>query len=351
VTPIRLPSLEIAESEKRQLSEADVHATLFELDMISLGYPPRTSSQAEGDYFIEQRRLAVRRLKSAHATGRYDGLYLIGNSPVVLCEIKRYEALDAPKDFERAKRQLTEYARSEDFSAPPPYLVLYCGKPERNRFFRLKTLADPSLLGELEYEEFEEIWAWERIKDFQLRGEFAQEIVSADRLREILLYHLERIEDSLRVQVNQAIQVVKADKPPPLVGDFARWLLERPVALGRMKLLYQRKVAEVGGEREAQVAGEMVTQAALNYLNKVFFLNLCEEKHLPGFYRIMREFLPRSRAETTSSTVAVFLGLLRRRIADTTATWDPEDEKVLSLVAGGARPGDPVNCDRTEQLA
>ena len=95
-----------------------------------------------------------------------------------------------------------------------------------------------------------------------------------------------------------------------------------------MRRLYQRKVAEVGSERETQVAGEMVTQAALNYLNKVFFLNLCEEKHLPGFYRIMREFLPRSRAETTSSTVAVFLGLLRRRIKDTTATWDPEDEQV-----------------------
>jgi hypothetical protein len=80
--------------------------------MTTLGYPPRSSRQADGEYFVEQRTLAVRRLKSGRATGRYDGLYLIGNSPVVLCELKRYEALEAPAEWERAKRQLVEYAGS-----------------------------------------------------------------------------------------------------------------------------------------------------------------------------------------------------------------------------------------------
>jgi hypothetical protein len=292
--------------------------------MTALGYPPRTSSQADGEYFVEQRTLALRRLQSRRETGRYDGLYLRGNAPLVLCELKRYGTLDAPAEFARAKAQLIAYARSADFSSPPPFLVLYAGKPERNRFFVRKTLADDTLAGQAEYEELDEIWSWERVRAFGARGEFALETVDAERLREILLYHLDQIEDSLRAQVAQAIQVVRGKHT--LLGDFGRWLLERPQAVERMRLLYERKVAEVGSEREARIAGELVTQAALNYLNKVFFLSLVEDRHLPGFYRIMREFLPRSRAETTSSAVAVFLGLLRRRIKDSAATWDPEDE-------------------------
>src|SRR3990170_7639668 len=162
MTPLRLPSFDLPEDEKRRLSEADVHSTLFEPDMQTLGYPPRTSSQADGEYFLEQRTLAVRRLRSQRATGRYDGLYLIGNAPVVLCEIKRYDALDAPAAFEEAKRQLVAYARSEDFKAAPPFLFLYCGKPARNCFFRAKTVADGTLLDQVEYEELPEPWEGER---------------------------------------------------------------------------------------------------------------------------------------------------------------------------------------------
>ncbi|HVM16076.1 MAG TPA: N-6 DNA methylase [Gaiellaceae bacterium] len=326
MTAIRLPSFDVSEEEKRRFSEAEVHSSLFEPDMLALGYPARTTTHAAGEYFQEQRTLALRRLKSGCATGRYDGLYLIGNSPVVLCEIKRYGAIDAPADFERAKRQLVDYARSEDFAEPPPFLVLYCGKPERTRFFVRKTIADPSLLGTVEYEELPEIWEWWRVKQFQARGEFALEVVDRERLREILLYHLDRIEDGLRSQVNQAIQVVKGS--PGLIGGFGQWLQKRPEALERMRALYDRKVAEVGRDSEQKVAGEMVTQAALNYLNKVFFLSLCEDRHLPGFYKIMREFLPRAKAETTPETAAAFLGLLRRRIKDATAAWDPQEETV-----------------------
>ncbi len=187
-------------------------------------------------------------------------------------------------------------------------------------------MADPSFLGALEYDEYDEIWSWSRVKEFQLRGEFALERVTRERLREILLHHLDRIEDDVRPQVGQAIQVVKSESPPALVGGLGRWLLERPEALRRMRLLYQRKVAEVRKGTEAEVEAELVTQAALNYLNKVFFLSLCEDRHLAGFYRIMREFLPRAKSETSPTTAAVFLGLLRRRIHDTARTWDPEDE-------------------------
>jgi hypothetical protein len=332
MNPLRLPSLDVPEHEKRSFTEADVHAKLFEPDMAELGYPGRAVTQAQGEYFLEQRSLAMRRLKTGRERGAYDGLYLIGNAPVLLCELKRYEALDSPASFEKAKRQLIDYARSEDFEVPPPFLVLYCGNPSRNRFLRLKTVADDSLLGEIEYEELDEIWRWDRVKEFHLRGAFALEAVTRERLREILLHHLDRIEDDLRIQVTQAVRLVRSDEPPQLVGEFARWLLDRPVALRRMRLLYERKVAEVGRENEAQVAGEMVTQAALNYLNKVFFLSLCEDRHLPGFYRIMREFLPRSRSETSPTTAAVFLALLRRRVFDTAGDWDPDEEQVYKVL-------------------
>jgi methylase of polypeptide subunit release factors len=188
-------------------------------------------------------------------------------------------------------------------------------------------VADGTLIGEVEYELLgTEVWSWERIKEVQLRGAFAEEVVTRDRLREILLYHLDRIEDSIRTQVNQAIQIVSSDDAPALLSPFGRWLFDRPQAKAKMRALYERKVAETGKTRADQVAAEMVTQAALNYLNKVFFLNLCEDRHLPGFYRIMREFLPTSRSETSPATAAVFLGLLRRRIRDAAGTWDPEDE-------------------------
>jgi hypothetical protein len=317
----------VPEAQKRAFSEAEIHSTLFEPDLRALGYPPRESSQAAGEYFREQQTLALRRLRSRRATGRYDGLYLIGNAPVVLCEIKRYEALDAPAEFERAKGQLIDYARSEDFAEPPPFLILYCGKPERNRLFLRKTVADPLLLGEVEYEELDEIWSWERVKGFQLRGEFAEEVVDRDRLLEILLHHLDGIEDDLRGDVLHAVEIASREEPPPLLTDFGRWLLERPEALRRVRELYERKVAEVGSASERQVAEEIVTQAALNYLNKVFFLNLCEDRNLPGFYRILREFLPSARATTTPTTGAVFMGLLRRRLLDTSGALSEDDER------------------------
>jgi hypothetical protein len=323
---VRLPSLEISESEKRRLSEADVHSTLFDPDMVALGYPPRGSKQADGEHFVEQRTLAVRRLRSQRSTGRYDGLYLIGNSPLVLCEVKRYDALDSERAFAEAKAQLVAYARSEDFKVAPPFLVLYCGKASRNRFFRLKTVSEASLLDEEPYEELLEPWSWERIKAFHLRGEFAEEVVTAERLREILLHHLGRIESDIRSDAHHLAEVVAKPELPFSLTSFGRWLVERPEALQRARHLYERKVAEIGRAGDA-VVEEIVTQAALSHLNKVFFLNLCEDRHLPGFYRIMREFLPSAKADTSSATAVVFLGLLRRRLRDSTGSWDRDEER------------------------
>ncbi len=326
----RPPSLDVPEHVKQAFTEAEVHSKLFELDMVSLGYPSRTRTQADGDHFQEQGRLALRRLRSRddrQARGFYDGLYLVGNAPVVLCELKRYDALDSQAALERAVAQLKGYAISEDFAAPPPFLLLYNGRSDRTRFFRLKTMAEGTLLDESGYEELAEPWAWDRVKAFQQRGRFAEEVVDARRLLEILLEHLDRIEDDLRADVAHAVRLVISSEPEKeLLTAFGQDLLKRPLVFQRMRQLYERKVAEIGRDRNETVAEEMVTQAALNYLNKVFFLNLCEERNLEGFYRIMREFLPSTRADTTATTAAVFLALLRRRLHDTTGSWSPQDE-------------------------
>lgn len=94
----------------------------------------------------------------------------------------------------------------------------------------------------------------------------------------------------------------------------------------------------------------MVTQAALNYLNKVFFLNLCEERNLEGFYRIMREFLPSTKADTTATTakpselVSVeFDGSAHEKAMDLALAdphWSPDVLEVAArrAVAAWARP-------------
>ena len=329
------PSLAIPESEKQAYTEAEVHSKLFEMDMVALGYPRRTNSQADGEWFQEQRTLAVRRLKSNHARGHHDGLYLIGNAPVVLCELKRYDALDTPTAIEKAKRQLIEYALSEDFKVAPPFLLLYCGRPDRTTFWMRKTMADATLIDEQAYEELgQEIWSWDRVQEFHLKGAFAKEEVGADRLLDILLHHLDKIEDDLRKDVAQAVRIIGSQEPPGIVSDFGRWLLENKEVRRGMEQLYERKLAEVPKASEKAVAEEMVTQAALNYLNKVFFLNLCEERNLSGFYRILREFLPETRSATTPTTAAVFLGLLRKKIRDATSDWDATEETAYRELRG-----------------
>jgi hypothetical protein len=329
MTSVRLPSLVVPEVEKRSYTEADVHSKLFESDMRAMGYPRRENKQSDGEYFLEQRALAVRRLKSRvdrSQRGHYDGLYLVGNAPVVLCEIKRYDALDSPRQLEQAVVQLQEYARSDDFDVPPPFLVLYSGRADRTHFFRRRAAPDGPRLDSVEYEQLDEIWDWDRVRAAHVTGVFAEEVVSRERLKGILLHHLNEIEDDLRADVSHAVTIVSASSVPTMLSPFGRWLVDNRIALERMRHLYERKVAEIGSAAPRQVVEEMVTQAALNYLNKVFFLALCEDRNLPGFYRIMREFLPTTKSFTTPATATVFLGLLRRKLKDSTEAWSDDEE-------------------------
>ncbi len=50
---LRFPSLEISDEEKRRFTEADVHSKLLEADLAALGYPSRTHTQADGEYFLK----------------------------------------------------------------------------------------------------------------------------------------------------------------------------------------------------------------------------------------------------------------------------------------------------------
>ncbi|MBA2536872.1 MAG: hypothetical protein H0V20_05475 [Actinobacteria bacterium] len=82
-------------------------------------------------------------------------------------------------------------------------MLLYCGKPERTRFFRLKTVVDPSLLGEVEYEELPEPWTWDPVKSYHLRGESV--VRRVETIVEALKSDLEADVQSLRDEIDDLI--------------------------------------------------------------------------------------------------------------------------------------------------
>ncbi|MGH2499018.1 MAG: Eco57I restriction-modification methylase domain-containing protein [Solirubrobacteraceae bacterium] len=240
---------------------------------------------------------------------------------MLLCELKLYEGFDRIADAARAEQQLLAYAESEDFETLPPFLLLYDGRPEEARFYRRRDGA-----AGYSYERLPEMWHWARIKDAQVRGSFATEVVDRGRLLQILLFHLDRIEDDVRADVAHAVRAVVPTERPAMLSDFGRWLWNNPTALEDMRRLRERKLAELPRDDESLLTEELVTQAAVNYLLKVFFLALCEERNLPGFYRVLREFLPETRAITSPTTATVFLALLRRKLRDATSGWGEAEQ-------------------------
>ncbi|MDQ3759064.1 MAG: hypothetical protein M3331_03870, partial [Actinomycetota bacterium] len=79
-------------------------------------------------------------------------------------------------------------------------------------------MADSTLGDQLDYEELPEIWDWAQIRNAHVKGSFAQEVVDAIRLREILLHHLGQIEDDLRAPVKAAVEFVASEKEPPILA-------------------------------------------------------------------------------------------------------------------------------------
>ena len=187
-----------------------------------------------------------------------------------------------PADLERAKQQLIEYAGSEDFAARRRSLSSTAASPTRNRFFRRKTVADRSLLGrgrvrgargDLDAGSGSRVSAPRRVRAKRS---------TPDRLLEILLHHLDRIEDDMRprcaARASRSSPVQAAADPDPRSGGGSIDAT-RGSSSGCGSSTSARSPRSEDRRRSSE---EIVTQAALNYLNKVFFLNLCEDRHLPG---------------------------------------------------------------------
>ena len=77
-------------------------------------------------------------------TGRYDGLYLSGGYPYVVLEVKKYAHDLADDDIAQAR----DYATSDSFDKPVPFIVVSNGR--EHRFLKVTTTISPED-GKLEY--------------------------------------------------------------------------------------------------------------------------------------------------------------------------------------------------------
>lgn len=293
---------------KGRLNEDNTRDKLFHPRMRALGYP-RAGDLGATQY--DQQGHVGR--------GRFDGCYLLDGRPVVLVELKREGLLADPQQLARARAQVHGYALSGDFEVPPPLLLVSDG-----RSFEMYERTSMDAARPL-YEPLARVLAWDEVGR-RAPGRYSPTFVDLANLIRLFRTYADRIEEEVRPQVLRIAEAAAKGASGVVVGGrrFGR------AALSEVGALFDEKTeAVVGGdakERRAKAVHELAAAGALNYVNKVFFLKYCEDRHVEGLFRILSELdIDPVRRPQAAAYAAAYAALLKRR-ASCADGWPAEAE-------------------------
>ncbi len=281
---------------RSRLNEDNTRDRLFHPRMVALGYP---SAAHRGPTQYDQQGYLV--------TGRFDGCYLLDARPMVLVELKRERRLDSASELATARQQIHDYALAEDFEVPPPFLLLSDGHT-----FEMyeRTNLDPS---RPQYQPLPVVLPWAEVRDWT-PGKYAARFVSLRELVGLFRDYVRKIEEEILPQVVRLVEA--GEKGLTQVTVETRTLGRR--AIDEVAALFREKVAATTDDGPAgrkRAVAELTAAAALNYVNKVFFLKYCEDRHLQGLFRILAEVeTDPVAAPKQAAYAAAYSSLVKRRL-------------------------------------
>jgi len=307
----------LTERELKDLNEDETRDQLFHPMMKKIGYPPSSNTVVEKEHYKQQKMLRVD--SKIRKKRKYDGCYCIGNTPLILVELKSWKEIQNESDLQSAFEQALEEAKSKDFVKPPPFILVSNGSEKWTVFYRIESKDSKN------YELVQSLTNWEDIKSFGQHGEFVKQILLSSQLEKLLIYHSKNIEADIIKQVRNYRFQYKKTKDMKLVDAIKLYKIRSKI-INDFNNLWEEKEAELATTDEDKIINEITVSASLNYLNKVFFLAICEDRYPEGFHRIIKEFLVIEQNKTTKLSVEILLGLLKRRILDE-GHWTKELEE------------------------
>lgn len=254
----------ISEATKRTFSEQDTADKLI-LPYFAQQYQFPTSDSLD---YQAQHTLPI---DEEHA-GRYDGLYLHGGYPYVVLEAKKYAHNLTEGDF----RQAREYALSNLFDEPVPFIIVSNGR--EHRFFRKTTELD--------------------LEDRKIAYRLIPETHWHDLIREKpgqvrILLTAEQLLRKLKDIKEWVYRDIKA-----LFFDFAanKYNLDRcPLFKNTLQKIIDERKIYVGTTSDAQKQIEFTIQTiALHFTIKILFIKIIEDLSSGSDTpRIMHNLFPR----------------------------------------------------------
>lgn len=236
-------------------SEQDTIDTLILPDLSkSHGFPKPSSLDYQA-----QHTLPV----AAGGTGRYDGLYLSGGYPYAVLEAKRYSRELTVED----ERQGIDYATSEFFDKPVPFVVVSNGR--EHRFFKISGMIDP-VTGRAGYSRIPAT-SWSTICK-ETPGEVKQLLSEKQLLETLRNFKQSTVRDITALFLDPVTEKIDPARNPTLGASLQRIVSQRRTFVGDTTSKSASK--EV---KEQQALKQAIEGIALHFTIKILFIKLIED--------------------------------------------------------------------------
>ena len=300
---------------RSRLNEDNTRDRLFHPHMRERDYP--SADQVGATQYDQQGYLE---------SGIFDGCYLLDGRPMVLVELKREGLLRNLPELEKAQAQVTAYALADDFEVPPPYILMSDGA-----VFEMyeRTSLSPDAPN---YQPLPRLLTWAEVRK-QTPGQYTARFVSLRELVRLFRDYVKMIEDEIRVQVLRLSEAATRGMTTLRVQGREFGWAEIEAVGGLLDAKMAAATTEDTKARTKQAVNELTAAAALNYVNKVFFLKYCEDRHLEGLFRILQEIeIDPVAGPKQAAYAATFISLLKRRISCAAEWTDKAEAEYRELI-------------------